>query len=331
MEHAPRIECEPLRPAEPRRKRRHGAGAVDAADAVARRQRRRGDVQPVVRSPGEVKRGDAGRQGREGRRPAGGRDAEDGPRAVTHVERAVRAERHAAGGPEVAGEHVVRSVAGDAVDGPFGAARYVQAPVRRQGHGRCVDDAGHERLAIAVGTDAEDRHGRAFAARTAVGDEQGPVAVDHGVVHLVHAGRHRPPDVEERGSLRSVADPHRGPPAVETGRHEERHGPRRGGDHLRGRRTDPHRGQERPAIRGGEVVPVDGDAAPRDRPRRLHAGDARSGHPSVPAADAGGRRADVPCTAGNRARRTRPAAEGGGRRADALSHQVRSSSTFQYR
>ena len=81
---------------------RYRTGAIDAIDTVAGRERRGRHVQPVVRPPGKVEGGDAGRQRRERRCPSGGRDPEDRPRTIADVERAVRTEGDAAGHPEVA-------------------------------------------------------------------------------------------------------------------------------------------------------------------------------------------------------------------------------------
>ena len=123
--------------------------------------------------------------------------------------------------------------------------------------------------------------------------KQGPVAIDDGVVHLVQAGRHRPPHLDERGRDGRHADAHRGSSPVETRRHGDRHGTRRGGATTRAIDATPCAPGAGPASRSPPI---------RDRPRRIvirppstaHSGSTEvmrgSGTRSVPAVESGGDR-----------------------------------------
>ena len=197
VEIAAAVEGEPLRPAEAVVEHFDVAVRRDAIDAVARAERRRGDVQPAVRAEREVKRGDARRNRREHAAPTLAH-AEDRCRTDRRRKacRPARTRCRRRRRDRSRRRHV--AVAIDAMDAAVEPARHVQRAVGIERQRGRIGQIGHERLARPVGPDDEDRDRPLLPARPAEGDVEIAVAIERRTVHLMKAGRERGADLDVR-------------------------------------------------------------------------------------------------------------------------------------
>ena len=214
------VEGKSLRPAEAVVEHFDKAVGRDAIDAIARTERRRGDIQPVIRPERQVECGDAWRNGRE-HRGATVANAQDRAGSIADEERAVRSERDAAGDAQIGGDR--RDVAGrvDLVDAAVEPTRDVQRP-----SGLKASDVGLARSETngsrEPSANDEDRDRPLLPAGSAERHVDVAVRVDGRAVDLVKSSRERGADFNVRGLARNLVNSDRRVSAIETGGNDSR-------------------------------------------------------------------------------------------------------------
>jgi hypothetical protein len=137
-----------------------------------------------------------------------------------------------------------------------------------------VGDARHERLAGAIRLQLVDRDGGLLRAGSAERRVQRASAVEHRVVHEMHAGRQRRGDVEERGGARHVGDAHGHPAFNPLGNDDVDLRPR-DARHVRLAFSDAN-GRKR--VRAGqEALAADRDTSTGNDPQRRNSSDRGGG------------------------------------------------------
>src|SRR5215813_9113853 len=191
------VEGESLRTPEPGAPRGRLAVRSDAIDRIVGAERGSRDVEMAVRTEGQVKGGDAGRQGREHAGAPLLFDAKDRSRSIADVERAVRPEGETARDAQVARIERGPAVRFDAIHAAVETARYVQPSVASERQRRRVGQVGDERLARPVRPDDEDAYRRLLPARSAEGDVEIAVPIEGGTVDVMDAADERRADLDE--------------------------------------------------------------------------------------------------------------------------------------